>query len=200
MQQDRDRRHAHLPESYIYRPSSDYVPNRSPPYSERMATQYQQSARLPEPYFVSPDELNFDIMNDVNTNIGTPYFHREVPRPHIHSALERSHITSNVFADSTNLLQELNPFLGPNLETIPRLRGVVHIGTQHVTTTYALNRRRYHQPNIETPQGKNLLSMLIVRIPEDRSLALGTADANTYPISLQGLWLRHISNDPLYLT
>ena len=195
MQQDRDRRHAHPPESYLYRSSPDYVSSRSPPYSERMATQYQQSARLPEPYFVSPKEFNFDVVNDINTNNGTPYFHREVPLPLIRSVLERSHTISHMFADSSNLLQELNPFLGPNLETIPRLRGVVHIGTQHVTTTYAINLHRYHQLNIETPQGKNPISMLIARIPEDWSLGLGTVGANVYPISLlQGLWLSHMCN------
>jgi len=65
MQQDRDRRHPHPPESYVDRSNSDYMSTRSPPYSERMATQYQQPARHSEPYFVSPNELHFDVVNDI---------------------------------------------------------------------------------------------------------------------------------------
>jgi hypothetical protein len=185
MQQDRDRRHAHPHESYVYRPSSDYVSTRSPPYSERMAPQYQQPARLSEPYFVSANEFEFDVVNDININDGTPHFHREALQPSIPNALERSRTTSHMFADSINPLREPNPFPGLNLETILQLRGVVHIGTQHVTTTCALNN---HRSNIETPQGKNPLSMLIVRIPEDWTLALDIVEESVCPISLhQGL-------------
>jgi len=147
MQQDRDRRHAHPHESYVYRPSSDYVSTRSPPYSERMVPQYQQPARLSEPYFVSANEFKFDVVNDINTNDGTPHLHREVPLPPIRSALERSRTTSRMFVDSSTPPQGPNPFPGLNLETILRLRGVVHIGMQHVTNIYALN----HRSHIETP-------------------------------------------------
>ena len=201
MQQDRDRRHAHSSESYVYRPSSEYVSTRSPPYSGRMDSQYQQPARLSEPYFVSPSEFEFDIVNDINTNDGTPHIHREVLRPRIRSALERSHITSHMLADSNNPLQERNPFPALNLESILRLRGVVHIGMQHVTTTYAFNRDLHNQPNIEPPRGKNPLCMLIARIPEGRILALDIAEASACPIFLlQGLSLNHVSNNSFYLT
>jgi len=195
MQQDRDRRHPHPPESYGYRPSSDYVSTRSPPYSERMAPQYQPPARLSEPYFVSANEFKYIVVNDINTNDGIFHFHREVPQPTIRSALEGSRITSHMFAGSSNLLREPKPFPDLNLETTLRLRGVVHIGTQHVTTTYALS---HHRSNIETPPGKNPLSMLIARIPEDWILALGIAEESVCPISLhQGLSLSHISNSSL---
>ena len=197
MQQDRDRRHAHPPESYPHRPSSDYVPTRSPPYPERMAPQYQPPARLSEPYFVSVNKFKYEVVNDINTNDGTLHFHREVPRPPIRSGIERSRITSHMFADSNNLLQEPNPFLDLTPETIHRLRGVVYIGTQHVTNTYALN---HHRSNIETPRGKNPLSILIARIPEDRILALGIAVESVCPISLhQGLWPSHMPNPSLYV-
>ena len=194
MQQDRDRRHAHPPDSYGYRPSSDYssdyMPTRSPPYSERTAPQYQKPARLSEPYFVSVNKFKYDVVNDINANDGTLHFHREVPRPSIRSALERSRIISHMLADSSNLLQELNPFPDLTLETILRLRGAAHIGMQHVTTTCALN---HHRSNIETPRGKNPLSILIARIPEGRILALGIAEESACPITLhQGLWLSHI--------
>jgi hypothetical protein len=101
-----------------------------------------------------------------------------------------------MFADSSNLLQGPNPFPGRNLETILRLRGVVHIGTQHVTITPTTN---HHRSNIETPRDKNPLSMLIARIPEDWTLALGIVEESVCPISLhQGLLLNHIPNGPLY--
>ena len=195
MQQDRDRRHAHPPESYAYRPSSDYMPTRSPPYPERMAPQYQQPARLSEPYFVSVNKFKYEAVNDIDANNGTLHFHREVPRPTIRSARERSRTTSHMFADSNNPLQELIPFPDLNPETILRLRGAAYIGTQHVTTTYALNHLR---SNIETPRGKNPLSILIARILEDRILAMGTAEESVCPIiPHQGLWLSHIPNGPL---
>ena len=195
MQQDRDRRHAHPPEGYAYRPGSDYMSTRSPPYPERMAPQYQQPARLSEPYFVSVNKFKYEVVNDINANDCTLHFHREVPRPSIRSALERSHITSHMFAGSSNLLQELNPLTDLNLETILRLRGAAYIGMQHVTTTYALN---HHRSNIETPRGKNPISILIARIPEDQILALGIAEESVCPITLhQGLWLSHIPNGSL---